>query len=67
MSLVSDTARDKLPEMVVSEIPTTLYEPVIHAMVLINKPSTATRSLFDFLMSDSAKAVFIEHGFLSAL
>jgi len=66
LPLVSDTAREKLPDMVVSEIPLALHEPVIHAMVLINQPSTATKSLFDFLLSNSAQAVFKKHGFLSA-
>lgn len=66
LALVSDTARAKLPDMVVAKIPTALHEPVIHAMVAINEPSIATKTLFDFLISDVAQAVLLEHGFLAA-
>ncbi|MBX2837305.1 MAG: molybdate ABC transporter substrate-binding protein [Gammaproteobacteria bacterium] len=65
MALVSETAREKLPAMVVTEIQETLHEPVMHAMVLIDQSSTATKTLFDFLLSHTAQSVFMEHGFLT--
>jgi len=66
LALVSDTAKLKLPDLVVAEVPATLHEPVIHAMVLIGQPSEPTKTLFDFLVSDVAQAVFVEHGFMAA-
>ncbi len=66
LALVSNTARDKLPDIVVSEIPATLHEPVVHAMVRLDQSSDATQELFDFLISDAAQAVFVNHGFLAS-
>jgi len=66
LALVSDSAREKLPDMVSIEIPENMHEPIIHAMVLIDKPSAPVQALFDFLVSDKAQAVFMMHGFLTA-
>lgn len=63
LALVSESARNKLPTVVVSEITTNQHEPLIHSMVLINRPSESTKALFDFLLSDVARSVFAQHGF----
>lgn len=63
LSLVSGAARSQLPPLVVGEVATTLHEPLIHTMVLINQPSAAAQSLYHYLLSNSAKTIFIQNGF----
>lgn len=63
LSLVSGTAKEHLPDIVVNEIDTSLHRPLLHSMVLIDNPSASAQSLFYFLLSEQAQNIFEQNGF----
>ena len=62
-SLVSETARKKLPDLITVDVDTNLYSAVKHTMVFIGEPDQSTQFLFDFLLSETALFVFTQNGF----
>lgn len=63
LSLVSGVALEQLPPIVVGEISATLHQPLTHSMVLINKSSFSSQSLYKFLLSEPAQSIFKRNGF----